>query len=99
MPELGTKYDCHNCGTKFYDLGKPEPLCPKCGANQNDVERGDTAGSSQSARRRRKAEIPKAIEVEDDVPIEDLPPDEEIGAVLDEDIEADDEEEDFEDEA
>jgi predicted nucleic acid-binding Zn-ribbon protein len=95
MPELGTKYDCYNCGTKFYDLGKPEPLCPKCAANQNDVDRGDAAGSSSTARKRRKADIPKPIEVEDDVPIEDLPPDEEIGAVLDGD--AEEEEEDFDD--
>ncbi|MEM9291485.1 MAG: FYDLN acid domain-containing protein [Acidobacteriota bacterium] len=34
--KLGKKYDCVACGTKFYDLGKPEPICPKCGANQSD---------------------------------------------------------------
>jgi uncharacterized protein (TIGR02300 family) len=36
MPEkdLGTKHSCFKCGTKFYDLKKPEPLCPKCGADQ-----------------------------------------------------------------
>lgn len=101
MPELGTKFDCYNCGTKFYDLGKPEPLCPKCSANQNDVERGDSAGTSQSARRRRKADVAKAIEVDEEVPIDDLPPDEEIGEVLDDEIEDgdEDEEEDFDDEA
>ena len=34
MPELklGTKFECYNCGTKFYDLGKSESICPKCGA-------------------------------------------------------------------
>ena len=32
--DLGTKHTCYKCGTKFYDLKKPEPLCPKCGADQ-----------------------------------------------------------------
>ncbi len=38
MPELGKKYNCYSCHTKFYDLGKPLPLCPKCGADQRDAE-------------------------------------------------------------
>ncbi|MGH7186888.1 MAG: FYDLN acid domain-containing protein, partial [Pseudomonadota bacterium] len=32
MPDLGKKFTCFNCGTKFYNLGKPEAICPKCGA-------------------------------------------------------------------
>ena len=36
--DLGTRYKCYKCGTKFYDLGRPEPLCPSCGVNQNDDE-------------------------------------------------------------
>jgi len=31
---LGKKFTCHNCGVKFYDLNKPEKLCPKCGTDQ-----------------------------------------------------------------
>ena len=27
---------CFECGAKFYDLGKEEPICPKCGADQHD---------------------------------------------------------------
>ena len=35
MPaDLGKKYICFQCGTKFYDFNKPEVLCPKCNANQ-----------------------------------------------------------------
>jgi len=30
--KLGSKWECFSCGAKFYDLNKPEPLCPKCGA-------------------------------------------------------------------
>jgi len=37
--QLGEKHVCFSCGAKFYDLGKPEPLCPKCGANQREAPR------------------------------------------------------------
>ena len=30
--ELGNKRLCNSCGTKFYDLKKEVPICPKCGA-------------------------------------------------------------------
>jgi uncharacterized protein (TIGR02300 family) len=35
--DLGTKYVCFKCGTKFYDLKKPVPACPKCGSDQRDA--------------------------------------------------------------
>ncbi len=38
MADLGKKYTCYSCHTKFYDLGKPVPTCPKCGADQRDAE-------------------------------------------------------------
>jgi len=104
MPELklGTKHACYSCGTKFYDLGKNEAICPKCGANQKDASSHETPAASQASRRRRKAEVVgKAIEVEEDEPIADI--DEEIvpdadleGAALVDDDE--EEEEDFDDE-
>jgi len=57
MPDLGKKHDCPSCGTKFYDLGKAEPICPKCGVNVKDHPAAVPALSSQAARRRRKAEL------------------------------------------
>lgn len=30
-PELGTKRQCQNCGSKFYDLQRDPIICPKCG--------------------------------------------------------------------
>lgn len=33
MSKYGNKFTCWSCGTKFYDLGKPDPKCPKCGAD------------------------------------------------------------------
>lgn len=34
--DLGTKHTCFKCGTKFYDMKKPVPACPKCGADQRE---------------------------------------------------------------
>ena len=52
MPNLGKKFECYNCRTKFYDLGKPEAICPKCGANQKDALRMDE-GAAPAPRPRR----------------------------------------------
>ncbi|HEX8251710.1 MAG TPA: FYDLN acid domain-containing protein [Thermoanaerobaculia bacterium] len=55
MPELGKKYTCYSCHTKFYDLGKPVPLCPKCGADQREA---DEAPVYTAPRRGRVVEEP-----------------------------------------
>ena len=55
--KLGNKYDCFNCGVKFYDLGKGAGLCPKCGADQKDASDKNSPLMSQSVRRRRRAEL------------------------------------------
>lgn len=41
MPDLGKKFECYSCGTKFYNLGRPEAICPKCGANQKNAKSED----------------------------------------------------------
>jgi hypothetical protein len=63
MPDLGKKYTCYSCHTKFYDLGKPEPLCPKCGADQRDAEETPVV---TSGRGRRVIEAPLEEEFEND---------------------------------
>ena len=30
--EWGTKRICSECGTRYYDMRKDPPICPKCGA-------------------------------------------------------------------
>ena len=50
MAQLGKKYTCYSCHTKFYDLGKPIPVCPKCGADQRDAEEAPVATSHRSRR-------------------------------------------------
>jgi hypothetical protein len=52
MPDLGKKYECYNCRTKFYNLGKPEAICPKCGANQKDARSDDAPAPAPRPPRR-----------------------------------------------
>src|SRR6185295_12091472 len=95
MPELklGTKHECYNCGTKFYDFGKGQALCPK------DSAQAESPAASQASRRRRKAEVAKPLDIEEDEPIAEVSEDELVepeieGADLgeEEEEEADDEE-------
>lgn len=62
MPDLGRKYTCYSCHTKFYDLGKPVPLCPKCGADQRDADEAPVYTTSRGRAAARVVEEP----VEDD---------------------------------
>lgn len=81
--DLGNKFICFKCNSKFYDLKKPDPICPKCGADQRE----SPANRPTEGRRGRLAAVPKIIE-----PIEPA----EVVAKGDEDEE---EIEEFEDEA
>ena len=33
----GRKFLCYACGCKFYDLNRPQALCPRCGADQDEA--------------------------------------------------------------
>jgi hypothetical protein len=97
MPELGKKYTCYSCHTKFYDLGKPEPLCPKCGADQRDADEAPVVPTTRS---RRAAPAPPPVEeptedsdfaVEPETPVA-------TGEEEDEEIVTDDREEEEEEE-
>ena len=80
MPELklGVKRECFNCGTKFYDLGKPEAICPKCGADQKNAAHAESPAVAQASRRKRKAEVVKPVEVEEEEEAIEVAPDDEI---------------------
>ena len=96
MPDLGRKYTCYSCHTKFYDLGKPVPLCPKCGADQRDA---DEAPVYTAPRGRRVVE--EVVEEEDLAPtpaVDAVDGDEEEGFVSpadDREEEVEEEEEDY----
>lgn len=55
--DLGTKHTCFKCGTKFYDMKKPDPICPKCGEDQRNQPK-----PAAEPRRGRLAAAPKVIE-------------------------------------
>jgi hypothetical protein len=61
MSTLGMKHECFSCGSRFYDLGKPEAICPKCGANQKDAKRAETPSES-AAKRKRREEVARPVE-------------------------------------
>ena len=67
MPDLGKKYTCYSCHTKFYDLGKAEPICPKCGADQRDAEE---APATTSHRGRAATRVVEPEPAEEEFPAE-----------------------------
>jgi predicted nucleic acid-binding Zn-ribbon protein len=81
--DLGTKHLCFKCGTKFYDLKKAEPICPKCGADQ----RQSPALKAPAAEKRSR---PPARPAAPPPPIEEP----ETAAEPDEDVEPDEDDED-----
>ena len=81
--DLGTKYTCFKCSTKFYDLKKPDPICPKCGADQRESPALKPAAET---RRGRLSAVPRVV-----APIE---PEEDVVADEDEDLEGLEDDED-----
>ena len=91
LPGVGGKRVCTSCATRFYDLARTPPVCPKCGAEQPpDVPRAPLVRRAPTRHR-----MVKPVATTRD-PDEDAPP------VLDEDDEeaetdAPDDEDDDED--
>ena len=81
--DLGNKHTCFKCSTKFYDLKKTEPVCPKCGADQRE----SPALKAPSERRSRAKPAPVEAKVEEV----------ELETELDDDLEDEDEDEDDDD--
>ncbi len=70
MADLGRKYTCYSCHTKFYDLGKPIPVCPKCGADQRDAEEAPPATSHRGRAARAPIVEETPAEAEEEFPAE-----------------------------
>jgi hypothetical protein len=75
--KLGTRWSCYSCGAKFYDLNKPEPICPRCQADQRQSPRFEQP-KAKRARPPKKAPVrpipeprpPVAIEPETDAELD-----------------------------
>ncbi|MEE8507522.1 MAG: FYDLN acid domain-containing protein [Myxococcota bacterium] len=63
---MGLKYACFECGAKFYDLNRPEPLCPKCGVDQRNRPAAATKSKGVTKKRRRKRDRAMAPLLDDD---------------------------------
>jgi hypothetical protein len=94
MPELGKKHECAECGTKFYDLGKADAPCPKCGSSQRETDKRSPA---PEARVRYVPPPPAPVAEEEEVPADDIV--EEDDEILTVPGEEEEEEEDDDDEA
>jgi uncharacterized protein (TIGR02300 family) len=71
--DLGNKHACFKCQTKFYDLRKPVPLCPKCGADQREspaLKAPPPEKRARAAPRKPEPEIASPAE-EEEAPLED----------------------------
>ena len=73
--DLGAKHVCYKCGTKFYQMKKPEAVCPKCGADQRKSPANKPA---TEGRRSRLASVPKVIEPLEPEEVEAVDEEEEI---------------------
>lgn len=75
---LGIRFTCFKCGTKFYDLNRPETICPECGADQAEAPVKDLKDIIRSNKRRRKRkqqeeeEAPPPVASDDDDDVDDV---------------------------
>jgi len=81
--DLGQKFTCFECECKFYDLGAPEPICPRCGADQREAPETPTKKAPAAKKRTRKAATKKAATPKPELKVAE-PEDE--GSLLDDDF-------------
>ncbi|MFP6628360.1 MAG: FYDLN acid domain-containing protein [Myxococcota bacterium] len=62
-PKYGLKFECFECETRFYLMGKPEPVCPTCGADQRERPK---VAKKEAAKTKRPAVRPMAPLLDDD---------------------------------
>lgn len=67
---LGQRWVCFSCSSRFYDLNKPEPVCPKCGADQRQSPALEAKKKPRRGARKKEGPatrpIPKRLLEEDD---------------------------------
>ena len=66
---FGKKYICSKCGCKFYDLNRPQAICPKCGTEQ-ETEKKPTGKEALLKQKKGMTEQPEPKDV--DAAAEDL---------------------------
>jgi uncharacterized protein (TIGR02300 family) len=88
--DLGTKHTCWKCATKYYDLKKPDPVCPKCGADprQAPSPKALAAAEKRAAKAAAAKPVPAEVDEVPELPDEEL---EEEADEVEEEAEPDDE--------
>lgn len=68
ISKYGKKYICYVCKCKFYDLNKPVPICPECGANQQDaIKINNEEGLYEEEQQTLEEEEEKLLDAEEDI--------------------------------
>ena len=62
-PKYGLKFACFECETRFYLMGKPEPVCPSCGVDQRERPK---EAKKETTKTKRPAVRPMAPLLDDD---------------------------------
>ncbi len=70
-PKLGYKWTCFGCGAKFYDLGKEEPLCPKCETDQRERPPEDSKPSVEAPKAKAVRPMAQLLDYEEPVATRD----------------------------
>lgn len=90
MIELGNKHECLDCGTKFYDLGRTELICPQCGGDQKELAESEagtaktgTGSKKTAAKKKKKKTKKKAVKKETSEEVSPADEDEESDAATD----------------
>lgn len=86
---LGTRYVCWKCGAKYYDLNKPSPTCPKCGADPTEAPKiavAPTPAPKKSRKARAEVEDEVDTDVDDTEPEDDLDEDTDDADDFDDDL-------------
>jgi uncharacterized protein (TIGR02300 family) len=87
-PELGSKRQCQNCGTKFFDLSKDPIVCPKCGTVFQTIAAAPARAAARAAPEDDTEAEPGNVEL---VSLEDADAtDDKAATTTEEDIEIDD---------
>lgn len=63
--DLGTRHICWKCEAKFYDLNKPSPACPKCGADPRESPALKLVPKPTKAQAPKAPKAPKRVVDED----------------------------------
>ena len=61
--KLGHKWVCFECSSRFYDLNKADPLCPRCGVDQRTAPPVEVE-KPKRAKKKKKKKAAAASELE-----------------------------------